>query len=449
MASPTTAIQSMLGGFIKVLSLRGGSILVQMALFFVLVRTLSTEDVGYYVLIIAIWRLTRDLGPMGLNMATLKDVVQFETRENFRKARAIDRYSLRVVAGSMLVFSALGWVFAEAVLTTFPFSWLPVFVCFIPLAVTGLISSQLRARFYNIHSQFPEVLSIPLFVLVGVLLWKSYAPGGFSLDGLLWLFAGVTWLNMLGAYALYHFLVARKHKGEPDEKPDMVLFRRHATTLLGSIAISRAMGHLPTFFLMMLLGPESVALWGAAMQFAMFITVLHWGMSIIAVPMLSRAISKGRKQRVRDIFTMGCWLSFIPGFAVLVLYAFLGEWMLLLLGGEHYVEAYHVMLLITLGFVVNASGGPMMQLFNVSGEGKTLLYVSLFQFAVTLIMLPSLIHMMGLEGAGAALVVMYSVWIGALSFKMHQKLGFYAGLFSINGLRHAVKLLPVLLKRGS
>lgn len=144
--------------------------------------------------------------------------------------------------------------------------------------------------------------------------------------------------------------------------------------LLGTVVDSAAL-NMDIVLVGLFIAAESAGLYFNAFRTAGLMTLFLFAIIQVIAPMLSRHYHAGEMRKARAVTSFCAWAGFIFSLAVFALYALFGD-VILSLFGEHFAEGTSVLLILSLGLLVDAATGPTRIVMNMTGHERQ--YVMIF-----------------------------------------------------------------------
>ena len=130
---------------------------------------------------------------------------------------------------------------------------------------------------------------------------------------------------------------------------------------------------LAVFFLGWLGGSESVAFFKVAMQATVLISLSLSSVNTVIMPNVARYFKQGDKEKTQELLTKSVRLSVFVSVPIILLLLFFGDYLINLLFGAEYVEAYSILVVLCVGQFVNIFMGSVgAVLYMTHNEKKAL-----------------------------------------------------------------------------
>lgn len=130
---------------------------------------------------------------------------------------------------------------------------------------------------------------------------------------------------------------------------------------------------------------SEVALYGVAVRLVALIAVPLNIVNSVVSPMISQLFWQGEQQKLERILRALATLSSLPAIAALIAFILIGQLILGLLFGEFYRSAENLLLLLTVGNVINVMAGSCGLTLIMTGHQKTLMFISIITGILTVV----------------------------------------------------------------
>ena len=181
--------------------------------------------------------------------------------------------------------------------------------------------------------------------------------------------------------------------------------------LWGTTTLAQLLSHVVTLIVMAILGPEIAGIFFAAQRTATLISVALSGLNQVVAPQLSHAIHSGDTERVRWLTGTTALVGAVGAIVSLLLFIFMGRHLLTIFDPSYGTDiALMVLLIMSLGQVVNAAAGPSAWLLQMGGRQYAFLRILLVSNLVGLPLLAALTYFSGPIGAAIAVAITSALW---------------------------------------
>ena len=171
--------------------------------------------------------------------------------------------------------------------------------------------------------------------------------------------------------------------------------------------------------------PDDVAVYYAAAKTLALIAFVHFAVSAAVGHRFSEYHVSGDRERLKAILAEFDPLDVLGlARARRVVMLAMGR-PLLSLFGAHFVEGYHLMLILTAGLMARSAVGPVERLLNMLGEQRACAVVYAIAFAINLVLCVVLIPRLGVDGAAVATSTALIAESALLFFVTRNRLGLH------------------------
>ncbi|MCH7777496.1 MAG: oligosaccharide flippase family protein [Gemmatimonadetes bacterium] len=359
-----------------------------------LARLLAPEAMGAYFLTLSLVSISAIVAQLGLGQAVVRLIAESlgtDRPERARKA-AITTVGLGLAGiafvGGVLGLGAGAWlterVFGSAemvgVMGLAPL-WLAVIAAPTLLAeifrghhdirlatvFSGALTSLLSALLFGAlwlaqgHSNLSEVVTLSITagftntLVAGLLMWRRLAPfgeaAGKGSDSRIaaleiWVIAWPLWLTGLLLFAL--------------TQADLWILGIYRT-------------------------PNELAAYGAAARLVKAIGTPLFVANAVLPPVIAEMYAQGRKQELQQVLRATATVAGIPTVAVLIVFVVFGAPILGLVYGDFYRTGATVLVLLSLGHLVNAAAGPCGLVLMLTGHQMAMFRISLLSGVLALL----------------------------------------------------------------
>lgn len=382
-------------------------------MFIALARVMTVADFGAFSFQFNLATFLCFVAGFGLHNAILRWIPEYEAREDASLQHRVFTWSLWVTGlGCVLTlaFIALSFGAARAVGAGSDKLSLASMLLIVPLAYAELMSASLRTKEALLWSLLPKDIVWRLAVLG----WCAYLWLGAQLVS-----AEQAVLFMAGSLGLLvsSQLIRLRALLQPAERPtgSSVMTREWRKTLapiwLAGILIS-LIQYMDVVLIGLLRDSVETALYFTAARTAGLMSLLLVASNMVCVPIISRLVHRGQRSELQRILKLNVIGIAIPtGLGLIVVVVFGRQ--LLSIFGPGFEQAYWPLVILSLGYLLNALAGPMSYLFQISGEERVYLKIMTISYLASLIVQVGLVVTVGMIGAaiGSAFgLTMLNLW---------------------------------------
>lgn len=406
---------------------RLANIMLGLVLVVVLARVLGPEGYGVYAYVFALISVLAIPAQFGLPKLVVRETAKAHVNENWGLMLGIWHWTaicatgISIIVGLMAAALALWWSdnFSELQLTTFFFG-----LILVPLIALGnLRGAALQGIRRVVLGQLPEQLLRPgLFVISLLILiaWDASEITASDAMGLHAIAAGVAFT--IGAWLLFTNrpiqLVAR---------PTPIYETHNWLDAALPLALTAGMQQINQNTDIIMLGfyvpAEDVGIYRVAVQGGVLVAFGLQTISMFISPYFTRLHVKEEYERLQQLVTIGTRVSTITALPAVIVFVFFGDEILRTFFGEVYVGAYHALLILAVGQLVNATFGNVGILLNMTGHQRDTLRGMAIAAVTNIILNYILIPAYGINGAAIATAVTLLVWNVVLWRSTKTRLG--------------------------
>lgn len=351
-----------------------------------LARLLSPPDLAAYILALSLASVGTIAGSLGMGREVVRSVAGSMSLGQPEKARQAIRSVYRIgavgAAGTGLAYLLLGGTLGREVFHS------PALA-----AVTGLIAgwifvmtqqNLLAEMFRGFHDiRFATIFS-GLGPAAGILLAVSLAS--------LWLARGETTLptvlllvigSCLISTLLGMLLLRRKISTLPSSSGTDSNIRHQKATLISwplwvTQIILFVLLYADLWIAGALLPQDEVALYGTAFRLMLFVVIPLQIAGMVVPPLIAELYAQGRRRELEQALRAIATLISLPSLLVLAALILMGGPILGLVFGEYYREGANILVLLSLGQVVNVATGSCNETLMMTGNQTTMMIVTIF-----------------------------------------------------------------------
>ena len=369
----------------------------------VLSRALSPEDLGAYFIAFSLVSSISLIAVFGLNTSVVKFVASATAHAEFGRAKDAVRLSV-----------ALAALFAGILCLVFYFGggyWLTtnLFHSHALIGMTGLISIWIFLAVMQIVSAesfrgFHQVGSAALInssnslALVGLIGLCSVLFTRISLQNVFMLTVGVLGVIVaLSQGALWRKVAKLSKEGS---LPIGELLRTAAPN-----GVTNAIYFMLSQFDLWIVGAfksgSDVAVYGAAAKLVKLVGMPLMIVSLVAPPLVARMHASGQLKELEKVLRSFATIAGWPALLALGVFAFFGKHVLGIVYGGYYSQGAVILLILSLGQIVNVCSGSCGILLAMTGNHRILMFITLFCGALVLFGGLMLVKKHGMEAVAA------------------------------------------------
>jgi O-antigen/teichoic acid export membrane protein len=379
----------------------------------VLARWMGATDYGIYVLVWTWVLVLGGLSHLGLSMASIRLLPEYRETGETNLVRGLLRGSRLLALGVGTVVAGLGFaglmLFGERLDHPLLLPAYLALVCVPMFALTDIQDGIGRGRGWMAAALAPPYILRPLLVLIAMAAAHAY---GLPMRATTAAAAAIvaTWITAL----VQTLLVQHRLKTEVEAGPRQYDFRRWLKTaapLLVIYACDLTLQNADILILSAYLTPAEVGMYFAAAKTMSLILFVHYAVGSAVANRFSALNARGDREALKTFVRDAVHWTFWPSLAAALVLLALGK-PLLWLFSPQFTEAYPVMMVLVVGFLVRASMGPAEFLLNMLGEqmlcAAVLVVAAILNVALNFALVPHYGMM------GAAIATSTSLTVAAL-----------------------------------
>jgi O-antigen/teichoic acid export membrane protein len=369
----------------------------------VLARWMGTFEYGIYVFVWTWVLVLGGLSHLGLSTAMMRLLPEYKERGEHDLLRGLLMGSRIVAIGVGTLIAAAGllavWLLGERLSSHYVLPAYIVVFCVPLFALTELQDGMARARGWMGAGLTPPYVLRPLLLLMcmtaaHVLGWPMQATVAAGAAVI------ATWLAAL----VQTVLIARRFGSEGRTGTRRFAFAGWFKASLPLLAISAcdiALQNTDVLILSAFMSPNEVGMYFAASKTMSLIMFIHYAVGSAVANRFSALNARGDRDSLRAFVKDAVNWTFWPSLAAAVVILALGK-PLLWLFSPQFTEAYPVMFVLAVGFLLRASMGPAEFVLNMLGEQTLCAGVLVVSAVLNVALGVALVPAFGMLGAASA-----------------------------------------------
>ena len=341
-------------------------------LIYLIAKRLGAEGVGFFQVMLQILTILGMVLGLGMNISVLRYVGQFNNEENRPKMHALYKYFLQTVAplsfcvGILLYFGAnyiVHWIgkdeeYAEG---------LKLIGIVLPFFTINQISVEFIRGLKKLQiSELVRSVLSPLVMILGIsVLFRQIQT---KVDIIYLLVFSLIINSMVSRWAIWKTLKKVTKNTFGFERKE---FMKTSYPMLLTAVCSSLLAAMPFFFLDYYTTQADVGVYSVAFRLALIPSLVLKVINIIAAPKFSELYWAEKMQELQKLITQSTKLMFWAALGLVIIIVFFGKYDLQVFG-EKFQEGYLVLLILSLGQLVNAATGSVGVVMNMSGKQKDL-----------------------------------------------------------------------------
>ncbi|WP_417679875.1 lipopolysaccharide biosynthesis protein [Roseibium sp.] len=371
-------------------------------------RTSSTEDYGKFASILSLATIFGYVLAFGHHITILRFWPSIDELRGRETANAALRHTFKIILRICIGWLVLGVIVSFSGLKVGDFDNRALVFWFFLLSAAFALSEfsigALRSQESIFLALFPReigwrILSIAMVFASTIIFTTTNLPAITAIALLL-----VTVIQAI--IILRKTNTSKKTKLEKSIKTD--ISRAGWGLWIGSV-VDPISAHSATVIVAIVLGAPTAGAFFAADKIAKLLALALMGVNLVISPLIARNYYSQNLQEVRLLTLFGCLISVIAAGVGFLIYLYFGKFALSLFNPE-YVEYYKILIVLSLGQIVNCACGPVGTLVQMAGYQNLYATISTITSLVGLLLLFLLTNWYGTLGAAVASAATLSVW---------------------------------------
>ena len=383
-------------------------------------RLLGLENYGNYAYVLAWMTMVSILGRVGFETATLRFISEYVEKQEWGKLLGFLRFSKRIVliasVGAAFCLSFGAWLFRDNLSVELLYGFWIASLLLIVQNFVMLQQSRLLALRNVLLGQLPLAVLRPFFVLVGCLgiaVWVSN-PG-------VAIFMGVTLAASVVSLGVISIFLKRtlpsKLRGVK-ESSDSKYWLQTAQAMILIASVQVILSKSDVVMIGALVGARETGLYNVANQLSSLLIFTLVAVNSVLASQASALYAKQSLKELQRIVSLGIKFVFFSTLPIAIVYIVWGSQVLRVFG-EEFSASYSILIVLTLGQLINALAGPVALLLNMTGHQNDTAKILVVTATVNITLNAILIPKYGAIGAGIAtafanglwnLIMVYAVW---------------------------------------
>lgn len=402
-------------------------------------RVLSQADTGRYFSLLSLVSIAALVAGCGAGTAAVKLVAQAVAAQHPARVRGvIDAALLLLLAGCALVGGvlALPWTraFLQAqmnltVAVSFPLIWLWIGAS----ALQTLLAEMFRGlQKLFLASAFGGTASTLLALILLLGLRVTAGAEGLTLNRLILV---VALANLIGVAAAGACLFAVARRLGPQVSRAWPELLGLSAPLWATQIVLGLLLQADIWILQSAGDAAAVALYGTAVRMTLLLTLPLTVLNAALMPVIAARHAQGRRAELQTLLRDTASLAALPALGATALFALAGHTLLSTLFGRFYAAALPLLLILSLGQLVNILCGSAGYTLMMTGRQREMMWITLLFGALLVIGGCLVVHRLGAPGlAGSAALCLAGQSI-AMWLRVHQTRGLWTHA-SLRAMRH-------------
>ncbi len=241
-----------------------------------------------------------------------------------------------------------------------------------------------------------------------------------------WVYSSYYLTIFIGACGLVYYLKFYLERHQFSSKaPTFSLLRndlKAAQPMMWSSSLAFVMSYLDIFVIGYLIGEYAVGIYSAIQQFMLIFTYISISIASYSAPLLAERYIRGDRVGLRALYLNSILAGAFMLFPIFVILAGFPKLVLGVTFGPAYVEHAHLMTILSVGFFINALTGPAVTTMNMTDNQAKLLFFSIANVALGIVLTFALTYFYSLTGAAIASSVVTASFKLVLFFYITTKI---------------------------
>ncbi|AWN40545.1 oligosaccharide flippase family protein [Methylobacterium durans] len=340
-----------------------------------LARSLGMDQFGIYSLVIASALAIRTFVELGLPTLLVREVARADPGTASTDQSPVIRDAVLLAMTSSLSVAALIGLVLNVPLFFDRGSERVALLTITILLPLGTLSRILAAALIGkrelVRAQVVEFVIAPVVMLGGATILSLQFAQPTAENALAFQIAANASAALCAAVWLKRGSPARARSERRSRSSMLALGRAGLPFLIANIALLLN-AQIDTVVVGIIGSSTDVALYRIGTQSAIVSTFALQVIQNVASPYIAKFHLDGDSARVRQIFRAIQAITFVFNLLIVILFALVGDEILALLFGRAYAVAQPVLVIISVGYLVNAACGPIGMLLSMTGHEKAL-----------------------------------------------------------------------------
>ena len=391
-----------------------------------LARWMGSFEFGIYVYVWTLVSVIGDLSDLGFATSAQRFVPEYAKRGALNLLRGFLSRSRWLAVASASVIAAVGILAINILAPYLPnYLVLPLSIAGATLPFYGLMQMQDGiARSYNwIHVALLPPYVVRHLVMLAIVSAACLLDFPATAETAVTAVAAALMLTVIGQT----FVLNRRLAHAVPPGPKTYEVKTWLSISLPTLIVEGfylLLTHADIILLQLLRSPDDVAVYYAAAKTLMLISFVHFAVSAAVGHRFSEYHVTKDYHQLKGILTDSIRWTFWASLAASIVILAMGR-PLLSLFGLHFIDGFHLMLILVVGLMARASVGPAERLLNMLGEQRACAAVYATAFVINMVLCIVLIPRIGIEGAAVATSTALIVESILLFLVTKRRLGFH------------------------
>ena len=386
-------------------------------------RRLGPDGVGFYNLMLQVLMVLGMVLGLGMNMAVLRYVGQFDNEKERPKMHDLYRYFISIVGPlsisvSIAMYLSAGWLMNLMGKEQEYVEGLRLVAFVLPFFTVNQISVEFIRGLKKLQiSELVRSVLRPLVIILGVLVF--FQDNLAKMDVIYLLVIALVINSLVSRWAIWKALkkVTRQTQSFQIKELMKTSFPMMVTGISSSLLVA-----MPVFFLDYYQGQSEVGVFSVAYRLAGMVSLVLVVINTIAAPKFAALYWANKKEDLQRFVSQAAGIMFWVALFLSILLVIKGKFWLGLFG-EEFKTGSGILTVLVVGQLVNAATGSVGVFLNMSGQQKTLRSVMVVSTFIVAVSMPFAIHIFQAFGAACLLGINAVVTNTVLVFAVKKSTG--------------------------
>jgi len=370
-----------------------------------LARQMGAYEFGIYVFAWSLVPPTAIAAAIGLSMAVVRFVPQYLVKDSWGHLSGLIRRCTSIVLVVGVVVGVIGWlvlVIFDDMIADYYITPLRLAILCIPfLTLVALLAGISRGFGWLQLAYIPQLILVPGLILLGVAVFSAIVGSPTAVIVLIIAVVACAFTALANTYQ-FRATIPKMVKGS-EPIYETRLWLRVAVPLFLSDGVFLILWSTDSVMLGSLMGPNEVAIYHACVRTSCLTLLVFNAINGFAAPKFAALVVDHDKSALQKFArSIAIWM-FWPTVLVVAATIILGKWILGTFG-DSFVVGYPILVMMSIGYLIQASTGPVDTYLAVSGHHDSTMIINglgaLSNITLNIILIPRY----GIMGAAIASV---------------------------------------------
>jgi len=371
-------------------------------------RGLGAEGAGVYFLALSIVIFIAAIGRLGMELVLVRQIAENVKSNNQGRVLGVYRIATLYTVTISILFSIALYYFTPWIsLSLFskpelenPLSIMALSI--VPTVLLILNAHALQGLKKIASSTIVSSLIVPLLTSIFTIAFvKEY-----GIDSVVWGFFTSSVVAMIIGWLIWIKSSKKFRKFKPEMNKEVVF--KSSSPLLGIVIMNMIINLSPMFLLGIWESSENIGIYGAASRTAMLTSFVLMAVNSISAPKFAELYKMNKIYELENICKKSTKLMIYTASPVLAIFIIFPE-LILSIFGEEFKNGAIVLIILSIGQLINVSTGSVGYLLTMTGHERTMHRIMLFSSLIGLSSSVILISQYGIIGASISVTLALSV----------------------------------------